>query len=390
MKILILSPFFHPEPISTGKYNSQLAKALVSAGHTVSAICSYPIYPQWQPIDVTEPEIPGTHVVRGGRKLKYPNKTLARRAILEGWYAWHVLKNIRAESKDCDAIVCVYPPSLFGLFAGLIANRKQKRVIGIIHDLQGVYAKKSSGIISKIIQKTIFHVERLSFNACDKLIFLSEEMRSWSISQYGLPKNKTLTNYPFTTISADTSTGDDYILSILPPKENFIVYSGALGEKQNPYALYNFFDRLTKENPSWKAAIFSQGPIFEQLKINNKNKSIIVNQLVDAEYLPSLLARSDIQVVPQAPGTSDGSLPSKLPNIIKSQTRLLCITDPKSELGNIVEKYSNGSVCYSWNEDEMLKAFNSLSKRKLPMNESDEQIIKMFQVETLVESITSN
>ena len=42
MKILILSPFFFPEPISTGKFNTALAKALRDKGMEVTVICSHP------------------------------------------------------------------------------------------------------------------------------------------------------------------------------------------------------------------------------------------------------------------------------------------------------------------------------------------------------------
>ena len=48
MNILLLSPFFYPEPISTGKYNTDLVKELVKNRYELSVLCSHPIYPDWR------------------------------------------------------------------------------------------------------------------------------------------------------------------------------------------------------------------------------------------------------------------------------------------------------------------------------------------------------
>jgi colanic acid biosynthesis glycosyl transferase WcaI len=87
-EILILSPFFFPEPISTGKYNGLVAQGLQAAGFDVKVICSYPIYPDWVP-DPNPIEMDGVCALRGGKWLKYPKSPLLRRAVLEPWFAFH-------------------------------------------------------------------------------------------------------------------------------------------------------------------------------------------------------------------------------------------------------------------------------------------------------------
>ena len=49
-QILIVSPFFYPELISTGKANQHLAEAFVAEGHGVTVVCSHPLYPAWIPV----------------------------------------------------------------------------------------------------------------------------------------------------------------------------------------------------------------------------------------------------------------------------------------------------------------------------------------------------
>jgi colanic acid biosynthesis glycosyl transferase WcaI len=63
-KILIASPFFYPEPISTGKYSTFLAEKLVEKDHDVTVICSYPFYPAWQP-KFTRKTLAGVRIMRG-------------------------------------------------------------------------------------------------------------------------------------------------------------------------------------------------------------------------------------------------------------------------------------------------------------------------------------
>lgn len=62
-KILIASPFFYPEPISTGKYSTFLAEKLVEKDHDVTVICSYPA---WQP-KFTRKTLAGVRVIRYSR-----------------------------------------------------------------------------------------------------------------------------------------------------------------------------------------------------------------------------------------------------------------------------------------------------------------------------------
>jgi len=46
--ILLISPFFFPEPISTGKFNTNFVTALTAQGHKVTVLCFHPFYPDWK------------------------------------------------------------------------------------------------------------------------------------------------------------------------------------------------------------------------------------------------------------------------------------------------------------------------------------------------------
>ena len=77
MNILLLSPFFYPEPISTGKYNTDFVKELAKKGHKVTVVCSHPIYPNWK-VKKSYSNLNGVEIIRGGKFIKYPKNKMLR------------------------------------------------------------------------------------------------------------------------------------------------------------------------------------------------------------------------------------------------------------------------------------------------------------------------
>lgn len=396
-KILIFSPFFYPEPISTGKYNTALATALrdeIGGSGEVTVICSHPLFPRWI-VEPTEEQLAGVLAIRGGSGIRYPKSQLARRAVLELWFAFHVAKNIiklRFAGEEIKGAISIFPPSLFMMLAPILLGKKVP-FFGIVHDLQGVYAGtesgSKSGVMRKFIQKAIALVEGRSFSACKQLVFLSETMKKWAVENYKIKNTKSSVHYPFVNLpyGALQKVDVDAVGQLLPAGKKNIVYSGALGDKQAPEKLYAMLQDIVQGNEGWVAHIFSQGPHFERLQSESLNERVMFHPLVPERLLPALLDASDVQVIPQEINTSDGSLPSKLPNIIVSGTHLLCVTDKGSELGNLVREYTGGAVVESWEKSEYLAAFKRLISLPAVRFEDAKAISERFSVKKLVESI---
>ena len=81
-KVLIVSPFFSPELISTGKYNTDLAIQIQKQNCQVKVLCSHPLYPDWKP-QKSNQMIKGIEIKRGGSWLRYPKNNILRRLLLE-------------------------------------------------------------------------------------------------------------------------------------------------------------------------------------------------------------------------------------------------------------------------------------------------------------------
>ncbi len=383
-KILIISPFFFPEPISTGKFNTDLVVALRNKGNEVTVLCSHPFYPNWKP-EKSNIQIDGITIIRGGSTIRYSNKAILRRITLELWYAFFVFKNIFKLRNQIDIIIPVFPPSL-AFYAILPYIKRRILKIGMVHDLQEVYATNKKGSLHKIARFFIHKIEMRVFKSCDKLIFLSNEMKETAKDYYKLEESKLAVQYPFTTYNKEKVTND--LEDLMPKNLKHIVYSGALGEKQNPHKIYDLFNYASRKIENTQFHFFSQGAIFNTLKSKNKNDKIEFHDLVPSENIEELYKKSTIQIIPQLPGTSKGSLPSKLPNLLSSGCNILAITDKGSEIEKLFKKFNLNTVVTLWDNEELCNELEKILEKAQRANLNHVKIAqKLFHIDAMVTKI---
>ncbi len=348
-KILFLSPFFYPELISTGKYNTELAIELTKSGEEVIVGCSHPLYPDWKPNQSFE-VLPKMTIIRGGSFLHYPRPAILRRLTLEFWFMCHACFVSFRYRKEIKTAIAVFPPSFFYLFVDLILPKSVKR-IGIVHDLQGLLGLSGHGLVKKMFNWVVSMVENRTFNRCDRLVLLSNGMLKNVSDLYAVPKEKCRVRYPFISERFSAESQSNNLIEIMPREYLHIVYSGALGDKQAPDELITLFKRLNSIRNDVMCHIFSRGPVFDSLK--NTESKIYFHDLVSAEELPELLYRSCVQIIPQKKGTSGGAFPSKLPNLLDAGVPVYAITDKGSDLDEILIRSKMGHCHYGWNQPEV-------------------------------------
>lgn len=362
-KVLFISPHFHPERISTGKYNSLLVRALVENGAQVEVIASEPFYPAWKPTP-SNGELQGVSVHRGGGWVRYPRSMILRRAVLESWFALHALWQSSKLSKEMSIIVGVFPPSLFFLLSSCLFPSSAKR-IGIVHDLQGVLGLSDGGFLQRTLLPLVHALEKGAFKSCDKLIVLSNSMAKKMMEDYGLDRDKIAVCYPFVSVRNQTTIGTN-LATLFDEGFQHVVYSGALGKKQNASQLLGFFEAAATNLPGVRFHVFSEGPTFleaRQRYESNGTVRIEFHDLVEENDLEELYARSTVQVVPQLQVASGACFPSKLPNILASGCPVLAICEPDSELAQIVEEAGFGAVAHSWQNERLLRVLQKALER---------------------------
>jgi hypothetical protein len=397
--VLLFSPFFYPELISTGRYNSYLAESLVSCGVTLDVVASHPLFPTWK-IHPSDALLPGMRIHRGGRWLTYPNSPLLRRALLEFWFCFHTLKfwilflskkRLRRLPRQSLVVVPVFPPSLFFALLSYLLPSSLPRV-GLVHDLQGVYAD-NGGTIHRLIGRLIKSVEHRAFHACDCLVFLSNSMMSRAISAYDLDPTRCSVSHPFITLSKALSDSPLIDLAFNDSQHN-VVYSGALGDKQQPDLLLSFFGALQQRAPFIRCHIFSAGPHLKRLEQDAARLNVALHDLVPSCDLATLYERSSVQVIPQAFGTADGSLPSKLPNLLAAGVPVFVICEHGSEVGTLIQSLDAGAISTSWDIDTLVDTFmtawpllisESHDHRRARLSQS---LSDLFSLDSVVHQIT--
>lgn len=394
---LFLSPFFYPEEISTGKYNSLLVQKLLEQKHRVDVVALHPFYPKWV-VEKSSETFHEARLFRYGENLKFPKNQLLRRLFLELMFLYYVRKHLRNSPKSYDTVVVVFPPVMFYAFSGWL--KRYPSTIGIIHDVQGIMAKTETSFIRKVSAFIIERAEKKAYNGCGKIICLSKSMLDVIVNRYGIEASKCVAYYPFITGSAKPAIEINVnLLELFDPGFIHIVYSGALGEKQQPHQLLNFFQVLTGKANGIKCHFFSRGPLFDEInKISQglDNRNIMFHDLVTEHDLPELYARSTIQIVPQAPGTGAGAFPSKLPNLLAHGTPIFAICDPDSELDHVLGSLDTSKVCHSWNLDDLctqmlhfIRAVQGVSRKEI-LQQNRISVLKQFDVNSLVEEISAH
>ncbi len=355
LKIFFLSPHFHPEKISTGKYNSLLVKGLLDRGAEVRVITSHPFYPSWKPVPCAEPFFTTT-ISRGGGWLRYPSRPVLRRLLLEAWFCWHSVWNVLFLREKVDLAILVFPPNLYSLFTCRLLPSAVRK-IGIVHDLQAILGLNGQSRVDRTVNRTVHAVERKAFQSCDELIVLSEQMARTVSRSYSLDPAKVSVCYPFRTPPTGRGSGNN-LSRILPDGIAHVVYSGALGKKQNSFKLFEFFQLAALEIPGIRFHLFSEGPLFSELRSRYPDggaNGVQLHELVHEDDLEELYARSTVQVIPQLQSESSGCFPSKLPNILAAGCPVLAICDPASDLARIINQVSAGAVAANWDSHELLK-----------------------------------
>jgi putative colanic acid biosynthesis glycosyltransferase WcaI len=217
-------------------------------------------------------------------------------------------------------------------------------------------------------------------------------MLQFALNHYGLDEKKCEVAYPFTSLPGKSE------LKAPPAFEahrKTLVYSGALSEKQAPEDLLRLMDSFAQRNTDYGVLVFSSGPVFDSLKERYKtsNGRVEFCALVPDDELEGLLRKSTIQIIPQKLSVSHGAFPSKLPNLIATDSSIFAVTDKGSEVDHILSRYSRGRAINSWEADIAIQALEDFAReidsgaKDSGDMRNDQELRDLFSIEALCHKI---
>lgn len=405
MKILIYGINYTPELTGIGKYSGEMGNWLSHRGHEVTAVTTFPYYPNWK--------IQPPYKNRWWKKEQLSeNETVIRcpfyvpKEVTSVKRILHEFSFLFTSSlalcsllfKKVDVIVNVVTPFHLGIAARLFARLKGVPMIYHIQDLQVDAAKELGMINNKTLLNTMEKVEKWILNRSTKVSTISEGMRK-KVEAKGINSEKILffPNWVDTTFIKPYTKEDSLIQELRFDENDYIVlYSGNLGEKQGlEYIIETAKNLLAFE--SIKFVIVGEGGVKDQLVklvADYGLPNVYFFPLQPYEQLPRLLAMADLHLVLQRKAAADLVMPSKLTTILAAGGCAIITAEAETTLYKIAKKYNFGIVIPAENTDKLKEAIlnayeKGVERYKINARQYSEQflekeaILKNFEKELI-------
>lgn len=185
MRILLLNQCFYPDHVATAQHLTDLALALVEAGHQVTAVASsrgyddpakrYPVREDWRGVDIHRIWTPGL-----GKKAKW-------RRLVDFATFWLNAARILIFLPRHDVTVCLTSPPLISTLGTVAAKMKRGAVVPWVMDLNPDEAVAAGWLkAGGIVERTLTFVQNWSFRRASRVIaldrFMAERLKAKGVS----------------------------------------------------------------------------------------------------------------------------------------------------------------------------------------------------------------
>jgi len=343
LRILVYAINFHPEPVGTGKYTTEMCEALVAAGHEVRVLAARPWYPTrslyegeatWR-----EPHWKGIRIYRA--PIWSPRRSSGpRRIAMAASFVMASLPQLAALVPWRPDVVWTVEPSLLGApFAWLLARLCGARCWLHVQDFE-VDAAFELGILrSPIARGLALRVERLILGRFDILSSISPQMVE-RLTAKGVPAAR-ITDFPNwvdVEAIAPLAAPSSYRAQLGISRETFVaLYSGSIGAKQGIEVIASAALALGQD-PTMHFVVCGEGSGLGALREAAAGlDNITWLSLQPADRMRELMGLADVHLLPQRADAADLVLPSKLLGMLASGRPVIAGARHGTHLAQIVE-----------------------------------------------------
>ncbi len=329
--VLIWACYNFSKPYASYHLMEDLIQGLLISGDSVILI---------EPGNPKSPSLPPTLCDNKNLKaiavpLKKSNKSsFAKRYIYDLIYYHRSFKIIK---KSTSPDVIFLQSSNNSFYPLKLAKKMNCTVIYNEQDIfpdDAVYA----GLLTEksLIYKLTHYLQFLAYKTADTIITISEDMKSTIIS-YGISANKVKVIYNWGHEDFQIPSDNDNLMLKKYPKENNefrVVYSGNIGKIQNVELIIKTAELLA-ENRDIKFYIIGNGVSKKKLMdiaIELKLSNIIFLDFQPDEYISSIYAMADVNLIPLKEHMIYLSLPSKTADCLLAGKPIICCFDSESNL----------------------------------------------------------
>lgn len=355
--ILILTLVFPPDSVSTAQIMGDLAADLQARGHAVTVLTTSPHYNRDLEAEARQPLTPfWGSILRRSRYEGIPvyhtfmprkGKNVVLR--LSAWLGFHLLSTVAGltVTPKPDVIIAPSPPLTIGLSAWILSALRGAPFIYTVQEIYPDIAIRLGAVRNRQLIRLLFGLERFVYHKAGRVTVIAPRMRE-RLLEKGVPPNKVVVVPNFVDISDLQPLSKDNPFSRQHGvHDRFVIsYAGNLGPAQGLEAFIEAA-RLLQGETGIHFMIMGDGILRETLR--QRVAELALRNLIFLPHqpyslVPQIYATSDLNLVPQAAETGFDAVPSKVYRIMACARPILAVTDPSSDLGQLVRAAQCGAV----------------------------------------------
>lgn len=360
LRITLWGINYAPEPVGIAPYNRDLAEFLAGRGHEVSAVTTFPYYPQWRKEPGDRGRWDRAETVGGVRVVRcwcyVPAVATKLRRILHE-LSFGLVSTFRLLTLPrADVYVVVSPPLGLGFFAWLVTSLKRSRFVFHVQDLQPDAAVELGLIRRGWLVRALYALERLAYAKAAAVSGISAGMME-AFRRKGVPAEKCtlLPNWVRPAAApaqpGPTRAGARRLFGIAEGAM-LAIYAGNLGRKQHLEILLEAAGLLMawpqEEGDRIQLIIAGDGAaragLEEWLHDYPRTGMLQLLPLLSEERYAALLRAADVALITQAAGTGQVFFPSKLLSVLAAGLPVVAVADESSQLARAVWAGGFGAV----------------------------------------------
>ena len=388
MNILILNQAFYPDVVATAHYASDLALALVKAGHRVTVVCNARGY------DDSGLRFPGKEVWKGIKIVRVPSTGFGKTS------KWRRATDFGTFMASCVARLCLLPqfdvvvamtsPPLISFIASLAVPRKVRSLVFWSMDLNpdeaiaaGWIREKS--MVARLLARMLLH----SLRRADRIIALDRFMKG-RIEAKGIDARKILVVPPWSQddrVMFDPSGREEFRkLHKLSPK--FVVmYAGNHSPCHPLETLFRAAERLA-DNDNIVFCFVGGGSEFRKVQERARDRdlhNVLCLPYHPIDTLSPCLSAADLHVVVMGDSYVGIVHPCKIYNVLTTSIPFLYIGPAESHVVDMIsERGVDAFSCSHGDVDGVVTNILSAMRSRRPSSSPVVERGKQFSKELLI------
>ncbi len=343
LRVLLHSPYYAPELISVGRYNTEAAQWLAARGHEVRVITAAPHYPAWRTPEgwsawrYTREQLQGVDVRRCPAWIPRRPGGVAR-TLYALSHAASSLPLLLAASSHWrpHVVLAVEPPLLSYLPAWLAARAAGARAWLHVQDLE-VDAAFDLGIVrGRLVRRLALAFESTLLRSADQVSTISASMAQRLCSK-GLPPARVAVFPNWVSALPPDPPGLDYRRDLgIPTGARVALYAGNMADKQGLETIVAAAQRLQARPDLWFVLV-GEGTARASLQAAAAGlPRVRFLPLQPAAHLGALLRIAHVHLLPQRAAAADLVMPSKLGPMFASARATVAGAHAHTELAAVV------------------------------------------------------